>query len=82
MFEHICRCIKGSYKGLEFKFNATDLVTYNNTQILFFKSQRELSDFIIKLFLNNYMEREFELSITDYCCTLKSDYISIEKAVI
>lgn len=84
MCECVCRCIKGKYKGLEFRFTASGFYRYErpNSYALFFKDLRQLSDFIIKFFLNAYEENFVEMNVDGTYCTIHSPSIEIEKAVI
>ena len=82
MCEYICRCIKGEYKGLEFKFIANDMCSYSVDYYLFFKDLRQASDFIIKFFLNSYETERVDLSLKNNAIIIHSPKIEIEKAVI
>lgn len=84
MFECICRCIKGEYKGLEFRFtvNGVYRFEYPCGYHLFFKDLRQASDFIIKFFLNAYETEDITLSLDNKVITMYSPSIEIERAVI
>lgn len=82
MCEYICRCIKGNYKGLEFRFKANGISSYSSGYHLFFKDLRQVSDFIIKFFLNGYEENRVEMNLDGTYCVIFSPSIEIEKVVI
>lgn len=82
MYEYICKCIKGKYKGLEFRFRANDIGSNSIGYHLFFKDLRQVSDFIIKFFLNAYEENSIEMNLDGTYCVICSPSIEIERAVI
>ena len=84
MFEYVCRCKKGKYKGLEFRFTANGVFIFEHPSSyhLFFKDLRQASDFIIKYFLNAYEAKDIELTLDNKVITLYSPSIEIERAVI
>lgn len=84
MCECICRCTKGEYKGLEFRFTANGVYRfeYPSGYQLFFKELRQASDFIIKFFLNAYETRDITLSLDNKTITIFTPSIEIERVVI